>query len=262
MLNVRPLPANGLARIWQKPMIEVLAYAPESAAVATPPISDDLAEFRQLLQEIKELVERRTSKDDHETLISEPDNLTSISSDVAELDGGQWRVGAVLNKAGLLPVHVQRVLDQLHTQYGSGASGENGGGNRACARGPCELVAQTECDCAEFDACSNRAGGFRQDDLPVQMADAGGISGWAHGAGVAIGWGHGEHGGIVERLLRDFGCARGTLLAAGRGNDAGGHWFYRLAGGGLEETGRGEGSGGANRTSGIAACPPGFERRV
>ncbi len=29
VLNVRPLPANGLARLWQKPLIEVLAYRPE-----------------------------------------------------------------------------------------------------------------------------------------------------------------------------------------------------------------------------------------
>src|SRR5271154_4659051 len=63
VLNVRPLPANGLARLWQKPMIEVLAYrpeAPESALAQTAePISEALAEFRQQLDEIRQQVVNR-----------------------------------------------------------------------------------------------------------------------------------------------------------------------------------------------------------
>jgi flagellar biosynthesis protein FlhF len=34
------------------------------------------------------------------------------------LNSGQWRVGAVLRKSGLLPLHAQNVLDRLHAQYG------------------------------------------------------------------------------------------------------------------------------------------------
>src|ERR1700744_6309800 len=61
VLNVRPLPANGLARLWQKPMIEVLAYKPESAepALSAEPISETLAEFRQQLDEIRRQVTTR-----------------------------------------------------------------------------------------------------------------------------------------------------------------------------------------------------------
>ncbi len=125
VINVRPLPANGLARIWQKPMIEVLAYAPEELTVPPPPISEALAEFRQQLQDIKQQVERR-SVGVREATPSEPENLTSIFAEEEELVGGQWRVGTVLQKAGLLPVHVQKVLDQLHAHYGSVPPGKMG----------------------------------------------------------------------------------------------------------------------------------------
>ena len=125
VLNVRPLPANGLARIWQKPMIEVLAYTPEEQVPPTPPISEALAEFRQQLQDIKQQVERR-SDGAREAAPREPDYATSISNDDDELIGGHWRVGAVLQKAGLLPVHVQKVLDQLHAQYGPVPPGKMG----------------------------------------------------------------------------------------------------------------------------------------
>ena len=47
VLNVRPLPANGLARLWQRPMIEVLACKPEAPVSESAPISEALAEFRQ-----------------------------------------------------------------------------------------------------------------------------------------------------------------------------------------------------------------------
>src|SRR5580693_2139476 len=77
VLNVRPLPANGLARIWQKPMIEVLAYTPEEQVPPTPPISEALAEFRQQLQDIKQQVERRSGSE-RETPAREPDYATSI----------------------------------------------------------------------------------------------------------------------------------------------------------------------------------------
>src|SRR3974390_2548198 len=60
VVHVRPLPANGLAKLWQKPMIEVLAYKPEiAAAVAEAAISpDSLAEVRQQLQEIKTQIQK------------------------------------------------------------------------------------------------------------------------------------------------------------------------------------------------------------
>jgi hypothetical protein len=63
VLNVRPLKPPGLARLWQKPMIEV----------------------------IKQQV---------------------------DLNNSGWRVAALLQKTGLLPLHAQHVLDGLKSAHG------------------------------------------------------------------------------------------------------------------------------------------------
>ena len=53
VLNVRPLPANGLARLWQKPMIEVLAHVPDAATISAVPATDTMADFHQHLDDVK-----------------------------------------------------------------------------------------------------------------------------------------------------------------------------------------------------------------
>jgi len=118
VLNVRPLPAQGLARLWQKPMIEVLAYRPEApptppAPPSTPPLADALEEFRQRLTEIEQHVKSPPP-------ITQPVAAPPLefADPVVNLDAGGWRVGEVLQKTGLLPVHAQRVLDEVRAQYG------------------------------------------------------------------------------------------------------------------------------------------------
>ncbi len=91
VLNVRPLKAPGLARLWQKPMIEVVACRPEPPAPAAPPLTEALAEFRQELEEIKQQV---------------------------ELNASGWRVGALLQKTGLLPLQAKQILDALKSARG------------------------------------------------------------------------------------------------------------------------------------------------
>lgn len=108
VLNVRRVPTNGLARLWQKPMIEVLACKPEPSVAEADPLSETLAEFRQQLAEIKEQVASRPGTE----------NSSAFLADEVELNSGNWRVGPVLRKSGLLPLHAQQVLDQLHAQYG------------------------------------------------------------------------------------------------------------------------------------------------
>src|SRR5271163_716658 len=66
VLNVRPLPASGLARLWNKPMIEVLAYKPEPPVPDAAPITETLAEFRQQLHEIKQQVENQATRSERE----------------------------------------------------------------------------------------------------------------------------------------------------------------------------------------------------
>src|SRR5208282_4693781 len=69
VLQVRPIKASGLARLWQKPMLEVLACRPEPppppAPAPTPAPSADvteaLASFRQELDAIKQHVDLSNS---------------------------------------------------------------------------------------------------------------------------------------------------------------------------------------------------------
>jgi flagellar biosynthesis protein FlhF len=88
VLNVRPLKPPGLARLWQKPMIEVVAYRPEPPAA---PVNEALAEFRQELEEMRQQV---------------------------DLNNSGWRVAALLQKTGLLPLEAQHILDDLKSVHG------------------------------------------------------------------------------------------------------------------------------------------------
>jgi flagellar biosynthesis protein FlhF len=109
VLNVKRVEPSGLARLWQKPMIEVLACKPEAPVPEPDPFSEAIAQFRQELAEIKQHVVNR----------SEPEISTvPLTTEEAQLNGGNWRVGPVLRRSGLLPLHTQQVLDRLHTKYG------------------------------------------------------------------------------------------------------------------------------------------------
>ncbi len=122
VLNVRPLPANGLARLWQKPMIEVLAYRPETPAPApvapTEQISEALAEFRQQLSEIRQQVESRPAPVASEPAFSlpEPEDFPASSPICADAQG--WHIGSILQKSGLLPLHAQAIVDRLRAENG------------------------------------------------------------------------------------------------------------------------------------------------
>jgi len=119
VLNVRPLSASGLARLWNKPMIEVLAYKPEPPVPDAAPITETLAEFRQQLYEIKQQVENQATRSEREPSPLELEDPACVSAESLELNSGRWRVGAVLQKAGLLPLHAQNILDQLRAQHGA-----------------------------------------------------------------------------------------------------------------------------------------------
>src|SRR5882724_10379570 len=125
VVNVRRLPQNGLARLWQKPLIEVLAYVPEAPVPEAAPLSETLAEFRQQLYEIKQQVENRPAKTEAPAAAPEIPIPTFIdeSADVAP---GNWRIGPLLRKGGLLPLHTQQVLDRLRVQCGESAPGSLG----------------------------------------------------------------------------------------------------------------------------------------
>jgi flagellar biosynthesis protein FlhF len=94
VLNVRPIKPPGLARLWRKSMIEVMAYRPEAPAPASPaaaPVNTALAEFRQELEEMRQQM---------------------------DLNSSGWRVAGLLQKTGLLPLHAQQIVDDLKSAHG------------------------------------------------------------------------------------------------------------------------------------------------
>src|SRR5260221_4306286 len=119
VLNVRPLPANGLARLWQKPMIEVLAYRPETPALEAAPVVEALAEFRQQLHEIKQQVENHTTKAETESSDYTPQIPPPAFAVDADLDSGDCRIGALLQRTGLIPLAARPVFDEIRSDHGA-----------------------------------------------------------------------------------------------------------------------------------------------
>ena len=124
VLSVRRLPVDGLARIWRRPRIEVLAHVPAptpSPAPATPPpqapvapvggtvVRDEL--FSRLRDELAEI---RRSVACREPFSDGPHGEFAPQPPAA----GGWRAGSVLERAGLLPRHAHRVMDQVRSRVG------------------------------------------------------------------------------------------------------------------------------------------------
>ncbi len=130
VLNVRPLRPSGLARFWQKPMVEVLACRPQPPASQPAPVSDDMAELRHRLARLERQFQGAASTIDGEPAASPSHAPRSFAdSDAGAADdeetGGhlpsqphQWRVGPILQRTGLLPIHAERIVEQLRVQYG------------------------------------------------------------------------------------------------------------------------------------------------
>src|SRR5882757_2342561 len=110
VLNVRPLPANGLSRIWQKPMIEVLAYKPEASAIETAPALDAVSGVIDQLRVARQEVASQPTRRVAQTRIYEnevPAPVPVEAPDTRTLSSGNWRVGEILQKSGFLPVNAQ-----------------------------------------------------------------------------------------------------------------------------------------------------------
>lgn len=144
VLNVRRLPVEGLARLWQKPRIEVLAHVPEQsaapapAAVATPPPDEvqisALAELRAEMRLLRDrLPQPTTAAAVNETFpvaampfspaveTGPARSLLHRASHPTNPGDGEWRVGAFLENSGLLPLHAERIVDELRATYGEAA---------------------------------------------------------------------------------------------------------------------------------------------
>lgn len=145
VLNVRRLPVEGFARLWQKPRIEVLAHVPEQPAVAPTPASaplaaDDvqisaLAELRAEMRQIRDSIQKPvpTSAEPAENFAAASVSVAATNKPSTSNAGanraarpttpgdGEWRVGAFLENSGLLPVHAERIVDELRATHGEAA---------------------------------------------------------------------------------------------------------------------------------------------
>jgi len=120
VVNVRQLPADGLAKLWKNPRIEVLAYKPDQETRNAEPGTrspDPLSELKQELQAIRQQLASANAA----AVTSSP-----RSSSQTGRPGGSarsagvptWRVGEVLETSGLMPLHAQRVMEQLQSSHG------------------------------------------------------------------------------------------------------------------------------------------------
>ncbi len=131
VLNVRRLPAEGLARLWQNPRIEVLAHVPEKIAVpvaAAAPVLDEvqvsaLASLRAEMAEMRENLASSVSASLPSSNFSEkPRTRTKDENEDEPIETtGDWRVGSLLEQTGLLPAHAESIVAELCEKHGDAA---------------------------------------------------------------------------------------------------------------------------------------------
>jgi flagellar biosynthesis protein FlhF len=120
VVNVRQLPADGLAKLWKSPRIEVLAYKPDLEMRNAEPGTrspDPLGELKQELQAIRQ--ELASANAAAVTSSPRSSSQTGRPGGSARSAGvPTWRVGEVLETSGLMPLHTQRVMEQLQSSHG------------------------------------------------------------------------------------------------------------------------------------------------
>lgn len=138
VINVRRLPAEGLARLWQKPRIEVLAHVPETVPPPAPPAGTTapaldevqlsaLAELRAEMQEMRDNLTRNVGDKAASPSsflspapieIPKPEVTFEIAPAAAQ---GDWRIGSLLEQTGLSPIHAERIVADLCATHGAAA---------------------------------------------------------------------------------------------------------------------------------------------
>lgn len=136
VLNVRRLPAEGLARLWQNPRIEVLAHVPEKVvapvAVAAPVLDEvqvsALAELRAEMAEMREnfaaSASTASSSLSSSSSIPSPQTRTRTKDEDEDEPTGtksDWRIGSLLEQTGLLPAHAESIVAELCELHGEAA---------------------------------------------------------------------------------------------------------------------------------------------
>jgi flagellar biosynthesis protein FlhF len=115
VLNVRPVPITGLARLWQKPEIEVVAHVPEK-----PQVLEDARANDALMGGTLDLVSNEAILPPLEPptgLVPKPELRAPNLPAPAPADN-TWQVRSLLQENGLLPVHAERVVEHAKALYG------------------------------------------------------------------------------------------------------------------------------------------------
>ena len=105
VVNVRQLPVSGLARLWRKPRIEVLASPPENRrqTPSTPATAP----------RVEPPAERSIDMTDQEQVA-----LPLTDRFASRLRPSRWKVVDLLPAAGFTHLAIQTVLDDLESQWG------------------------------------------------------------------------------------------------------------------------------------------------
>lgn len=145
VLNVRRLPAEGLARLWQKPRIEVLAHVPEPKTAALPPTVPasgldevQLSALAELRAEMQEMRDRITPPAPNPVPVPPPAPSAKtatpptpqpepVPAAMPEPEAwergsqGDWRIGSLLEQTGLSSVQAERLVADLCATHGEAA---------------------------------------------------------------------------------------------------------------------------------------------
>ncbi|MBI4662332.1 MAG: hypothetical protein HY735_26220 [Verrucomicrobia bacterium] len=130
VVNVRKAPAPGLSRIWKKPQIEVQATLPNPKPSLPKPSlpKPDLVELGRQIVKLKEqraaaetLASRKLpAPPPPETPIRPESSPAQTKTNVSEkdLDSSQdMGLGKMLERLGILPLHAQWLVDQIHSRH-------------------------------------------------------------------------------------------------------------------------------------------------
>lgn len=131
VLSVRQVAPQGLARLWQKPRIEVLAGLPDPTPPAppTPPtrVVEEAAPPSQPSPGPTVSARQALQRYQHQTA-AEPEaapereiGLTALEAEPTTDLRSPWRSAAVLQRLGLLPLQAHRVLERMQELHGEGA---------------------------------------------------------------------------------------------------------------------------------------------
>lgn len=130
VINVRKLEADGLQKFWKKPQIEVIAHLPETDAPAKPNVDalNALSELRREIADLKQQFPKEPALISTAPAIAPtaPNPLPEIAIPVPRIENprsrhnyGRWKIGAFLEQTGVLPIHVQTIVDDLDERFGS-----------------------------------------------------------------------------------------------------------------------------------------------